>query len=185
VEVSTVELTGLLLIRPEVCHDARGGFLEQFHTARYAELGVTEEFVQDNCSYSRRGCIRGLHYQAGDCAQGKLVMVLHGSILDVAVDIRFGSPTFGQHVAVELSSQNHVQLWVPTGFAHGFSALSEDAVVYYKCTSPYAATLERSVLFSDPDLGIDWRVRDPIVSEKDAAALPFRAIPRDFVYPGP
>ncbi len=182
-EVTRTKIDGPLLIRPAVYQDDRGCFLEQYQKTRYADLGLTAEFVQDNCSHSHRGCIRGLHYQVGDCPQAKLVMVLHGTILDVAVDIRFGSPTFGQHVAMELSSENHLQFWVPAGFAHGFSVLSEGAVVYYKCTSPYAGPLERSVLFRDPDLGIDWRVTDPIVSERDAGAASFRMMSRDFVYP--
>ena len=178
-----MEIEGLLLIRPDVYHDARGLFFEQFHQAKYAGLGIVANFVQDNCSYSRRGTIRGLHYQVGDRPQGKLVMVLHGKILDVAVDIRFGSPTFGQHVAIELSSEDPLQLWVPPGFAHGFSVLSQEAVVSYKCTSPYCGNLERSIRFNDPDLHIDWRVTEPILSERDTGAPLFSTISQDFIYP--
>jgi len=182
VEVTKTKIDGLLLIHPDVYHDDRGCFLEQFHKTRYAGAGIVADFVQDNCSYSRHRTIRGLHYQVGDQPQGKLVMALQGRVLDVAVDIRFGSPTFGKHVATELTSENHLQLWVPPGFAHGFSVLSEDAAVYYKCTSPYSGQLERSIRFDDPDLNIDWRVTDPILSKKDAGAPPFGRISREFVY---
>ena len=181
-EVLRTSIDGPLVIRPDVWHDARGRFLELYRRPRYAEFGINDEFVQDNCSYSQHGVIRGLHYQTGDRPQGKLITTLHGCILDVAVDIRFGSPTFGRHVAVELTSDNYVQFWVPPGFAHGFSVLSNEAVVSYKCTSVYSEKCERSVVFNDPDLKIDWQVTNPIVSEKDLRALPFRSVGKEFIY---
>ncbi len=183
-QVSQTRMEGLLLIEPDVYPDERGCFFEHYNRARYEAVGVAGEFVQDNCSFSRQGTIRGLHYQVGPFAQGKLTSVLHGRVLDVAVDIRFGSPTFGQHVAVELNDENHVQFWIPPGFAHGFSVLSETVVFMYKCTACYSREHERSIRFDDPDLGIDWQVLDPIVSEKDLAASSLRSIERDFVFDG-
>jgi dTDP-4-dehydrorhamnose 3,5-epimerase len=181
-QVSQTRIEGLLLIRPDVYRDERGYFFEHYSRTRYEEIGVPAEFVQDNCSYSRRGTVRGLHYQAGPGAQGKLTTVLYGRALDVAVDVRFGSPTFGEHVAVELSSENCLQFWIPPGFAHGFSVLSEEVVFSYKCTSLYSKEDERMVLFRDPDLGIDWQVTDPIVSKKDLAAPRLCEIGKDYVF---
>lgn len=183
-QVLQTRMEGLLRIEPDVYPDERGCFFEHYNRARYEAVGVAGEFVQDNCSFSRQGTIRGLHYQVGPFAQGKLTSVLHGRVLDVAVDIRFGSPTFGQHVAVELNDENHVQFWIPPGFAHGFSVLSETVVFMYKCTACYSREHERSIRFDDPDLGIDWQVLDPIVSEKDLAASSLRSIERDFVFDG-
>ncbi|HPC94160.1 MAG TPA: dTDP-4-dehydrorhamnose 3,5-epimerase [Sedimentisphaerales bacterium] len=181
-QVSRTQIEGLLLIQPDVYRDQRGYFFEQYRRDRYEQIGLPAEFVQDNCSCSRQGTVRGLHYQIGASAQGKLTTVLYGRVLDVAVDVRFGSPTFGEHVAVELSNENCLQFWIPPGFAHGFSVLSEVAVFSYKCTSLYSKEDERSVLFSDPDLGIDWKVTNPIVSAKDLAAPRLRSIERDYVY---
>lgn len=180
--VSQTRIKDLLLIQPDVYRDERGYFFEQYSRSKYERFGVTAEFVQDNCSYSRRGTIRGLHYQVGAGAQGKLTTVLYGHVLDVAVDIRFGSPTFGEHVAVELSAENSLQFWIPPGFAHGFSVLSEEVVFSYKCSSPYSKEDERSVLFSDPALGIDWRITNPIVSKKDLAAPRLCEIEKDVVF---
>lgn len=182
--VSRTRIDGLLLIEPDVYRDGRGHFFEHYSRDRYARFGVAAEFVQDNCSFSRQGTIRGLHYQIEPLAQGKLTSVLCGRVLDVAVDIRFGSPTFGQHVAVELSDENHAQFWIPPGFAHGFSVLSKTVVFMYKCTACYSREHERSIRFDDPDLAIDWQVSDPIVSEKDLAASSLRSIERDFVFDG-
>ena len=181
-EMRETRIPGLLLIEPDVFHDDRGYFLEQYSVRRYREMGFIPEFVQDNCSLSCYGTVRGLHYQVGDYAQGKLVHVAYGKALDVAVDVRFGSPTFGQHLAVELSHENQRQFWLPPGFAHGFSVLSETAVFMYKCTSYYNKDSERSIRFDDPDLNIDWQVADPIVSNKDAAAMAFRSIARDYTF---
>lgn len=180
-QVSQTRIEGLLLIQPEVYRDQRGYFFEHYNRDKYGQIGLLAEFVQDNCSYSRRGTVRGLHYQVGAGAQGKLTTVLYGRVLDVAVDVRFGSPTFGEHVAVELSNENCLQFWIPPGFAHGFSVLSDEVVFSYKCTSAYSKKDERSVLFSDPDLGIDWQVTDPIVSKKDLAAPRLCEIKKDYV----
>ena len=139
-------------------------------------------FVQDNISKSKKGTIRGLHYQVGDKAQGKLCKVICGKVLDVAVDIRFGSPTFGKYFASELSEENHTQLWIPPGFAHGFSVLSEEVIFSYKCTALYNKESERAILYNDKELNIDWKVVNPIVSEKDMKAKLFKEIDKDFIY---
>ena len=181
-QVEKTPIEGPLIIKPDVFEDDRGYFFEQYNEARYREFGITLPFVQDNCSFSTHGAVRGLHYQIGDHVQGKLATAVHGKILDVAVDIRFGSPTFGQHVAVELSSENHLQFWVPPGFAHGVAVLSETAVLCYKCTAFYSPENHRAILYSDTDLKIDWKVTNPVVSEKDAIAPPFESINQDFIY---
>jgi dTDP-4-dehydrorhamnose 3,5-epimerase len=183
-QISKTRIDGLLLIEPDVYPDERGYFFEHYNTSRYERVGLAAAFVQDNCSFSRQGTIRGLHYQVGSHAQGKLTSVLYGKVRDVAVDIRFGSPTFGAHVAVELSDENHLQFWIPPGFAHGFSVLSETVVLTYKCTAYYSKRHERSIRFDDPDLAIDWRVARPIVSERDQIAPDLRSIERDFVFDG-
>jgi len=180
--VSQTRIEGLLLIQPDVYRDQRGYFFEHYSRDKYEQVGLPGEFVQDNCSYSRQGTVRGLHYQIGPSAQGKLTTVLYGRVWDVAVDVRFGSPTFGEHVAVELSNENCLQFWIPPGFANGFSVLSEEVVFFYKCTSLYSKENERSVLYNDPDLAIDWKVADPIVSAKDLAAPRLRSIARDYVF---
>jgi len=181
-QVSQTRIEGLLLIQPDVYRDQRGYFLEHYSRDKYEQMGLPGEFVQDNCSYSRQGTVRGLHYQIGPSAQGKLTTVLYGRVWDVAVDVRFGSPTFGEHVGVEMSNENCLQFWIPPGSAHGLSVLSAEAVFSYKCTSLYSKENERSVLFSDPDLGIDWKVANPIVSAKDLAAPRLRSIARDYVF---
>jgi dTDP-4-dehydrorhamnose 3,5-epimerase len=181
-DIRKTRIDDLLVIEPDVFEDTRGCFLEGYNKRRYAERGIPCEFVQDNYSFSCHGTVRGLHYQVGEYAQGKLVTVLHGRVLDVAVDIRFGSPTFGQHVAVELSDENHLQFWLPPGFAHGFSVLSEKAVFSYKCTAYYHKDSERAIRFDDPNLNIDWRVANPIVSAKDLEAPPWKSMAKDFVF---
>ncbi len=161
-------LTGVLLIEPKVFGDSRGFFLETFAEARYERAGIRGPFVQDNMSKSARGILRGLHLQNPQM-QGKLVWVVQGSVLDVAVDVRVGSPTFGQSVAEELSEENKRQLWIPPGFAHGFCVTSENAVFVYKCTDYYAPEKEVGVAWDDPDLGIPWPIREPMISAKDRA----------------
>ncbi len=178
--VQNSPLSGVTVIYPNVLHDERGYFFEAFSKKRYAEICGDAEFVQDNVSESVKGTIRGLHYQVGEFAQGKLCKVLSGKVIDVAVDIRFGSPTFGQYFAVELSDENSAQLWIPPGFAHGFSVLSERAVFHYKCTNYYSKPHERAIRFNDPSLQIDWRVPSPVISEKDLAAPLFSDIAKDF-----
>lgn len=179
-EVQTTPLKDLVVIRPDVFTDDRGYFYESFSARKYKDAIGETVFVQDNVSFSQKGTVRGLHYQIGEFAQGKLCEVLSGTVLDVAVDIRFGSATFGKHVAVELSDENHAQLWIPPGFAHGFSVLSDDAVFHYKCTSQYSKEHERAIRYNDPDLKIDWKTASPIVSPKDMAAPFFKDIAKDF-----
>jgi len=163
------ELPELTVFRPRVLGDARGDFRELYHAERYRAAGLDAAFVQDNVSRSRRGVLRGLHLQHPN-GQGKLVTVVEGAVLDVAVDVRRGSPTFRRWAALELSAANALQLWIPPGFAHGFVVLSETALFAYKCTAAYSAADELTVRWDDPALGIDWRVDAPVLSDKDTAA---------------
>jgi len=181
-EVLKTELDGLLIIKPKVFGDDRGYFFESYNEEVYRNAGINLCFVQDNISKSKKGTIRGLHYQIGDKAQGKLCKVIYGKVLDVAVDIRFGSPTFGKYFSSELSEENHTQLWIPPGFAHGFSVLSDEAIFSYKCTALYSKQHERAILYNDKQLNIDWIVDEPIVSEKDLKAELFSNIQKDFIY---
>jgi dTDP-4-dehydrorhamnose 3,5-epimerase len=151
-------LEGVVIVEPRVFGDERGNFFESYNRELFAKHGITAEFVQDNQSFSRRGILRGLHFQKGEHAQAKLVRVVSGSVLDVAVDIRPESATFGRHVAVELSGENNRQLFVPRGFAHGFVVLSETAVFSYKCDNFYNKDAEGGLRYNDPALGIDWRL---------------------------
>ena len=176
------EIEGLLIIRPDVFGDERGYFFESYSRKKYSDAGRDPDFVQDNISKSKYGTVRGLHYQAGEFAQGKLCQVIKGKVLDIAVDIRFGSPTFGKYVSVELSEDDHTQFWIPAGFAHGFSVLSEEAIFMYKCTNYYSKEHERSILYSDPELNIDWKVEKPIVSEKDKSAGLLKEIGKEFFF---
>ena len=165
-KVIKTKLSGVVIIEPKVFGDARGFFLETWQQTRYSEAGLPEKFVQDNLSYSTKGVLRGLHYQKPG-AQGKLVYVLHGEVFDVAVDIRVGSPTFGQWVGVTLSSENKRQFYVPEGFAHGFCVTSDIALFAYKCTDFYNQAAEGGVIWNDPDIGIQWPIANPILSPKD------------------
>jgi len=169
VKISETELPGVLLLEPKRFGDDRGFFMELFQEKRYAEAGIPGPFVQDNFSRSAKGILRGLHFQQPH-AQGKLVQVFAGAVYDVAVDIRRGSPTFGRWVGMELSADNRRQLWVPAGFAHGFCVLSESADFHYKCTDFYSPTSEHCIAWNDPDLGIPWPVKSPLLSPKDSAA---------------
>ncbi len=180
--IQETRIKDVLIFTPSVFNDDRGYFLESFRKKLFAERGIDLDFVQDNISRSKKNTLRGLHYQAGEYAQGKLCQVVYGRVLDVAVDIRFGSPTFGKYVATELSEDNHDQLWIPPGFAHGFSVLSDTAIFHYKCTNYYDKSSERAILFSDKDLNIDWNITEPLVSPKDLEAKLFRDIERDFSY---
>ncbi len=170
-DVTETDLAGVLLITPQVFGDPRGQLFESYHAARYADSGITSTFVQDNVSRSQRDVLRGLHFQHPH-GQAKLVQVLDGEIFDVAVDIRVGSPQFGQWVGVRMNSDERRQLFIPEGFAHGFVVLSETALFSYKCSDSYYPECEKSVLWNDPDIGIDWPVSSPILSTKDAGALP-------------
>lgn len=167
-------LPDILLIEPKVFGDDRGIFIETFHSQRYGDHGIPENekiFVQDNYSRSAKGVLRGLHFQKR-FPQGKLVQVVRGCVYDVAVDIRLESPTFGQWVGVELSEDNHCQLWIPPGFAHGFCVLSDVADFQYKCTDFYHPEDEGGVLWNDPEIGIEWPIDQPLLSQKDKANPP-------------
>ena len=168
-KVVATELPEVLLFEPRVFGDERGHYFESYNSAAFdAAIGHTVTFVQDNQSVSARGVLRGLHYQRAPHAQGKLVRVTQGRVFDVAVDVRPDRPRFGRWAGVELSGDNHRQLWIPPGFAHGFCVVGDTADVYYKCTAYYAPGDDRGILWSDPALGIAWPVTDPIVSERDA-----------------
>ena len=162
-------IEGVVIIEPKLFNDARGYFFESFSQREFDEAVRRVRFVQDNESRSSRGVVRGLHFQKPPFAQSKLVRVISGAVLDVAVDIRRGSPTFGRHVAVELSGENHRQVFIPRGFAHGFSVLTESVVFQYKCDNYYSPESEGALAWDDPDLGIDWKTApsDVILSEKD------------------
>ncbi len=166
-KVTPQRIPELLLIEPQVFGDERGFFKETFHTGRYADVGIGAAFVQDNLSRSKRGTLRGMHLQHPH-GQGKLVSVLEGSVFDVAIDVRVGSPTFGQWVGVELSASNHQQLYVPAGFAHGFCVTSESALFFYKCTDLYHPECEVGIAYDDPEIGIQWPLSELIVSGKDS-----------------
>lgn len=157
----------VLLVRPTRYADERGFFQESYRESAFAEAGIDVRFVQDNLARSTGGVLRGLHYQIPPGEQGKLVGVTRGQIFDVAVDLRVGSPSFGRWVGVTLEAENGCLLWIPPGFAHGYAVLSDVADVYYKCTAEYRPDLDRGVLWSDPVIGIDWPVSDPVVSDKD------------------
>ena len=168
------EIEGVYIVEPRVFEDTRGYFFESYSKAKFEAAGLHYDFIQDNQSMSSYGTVRGLHFQKGEHAQAKLVRVLEGTVLDVAVDLRKGSPTYGKHVAVELSAENKRQLMIPRGFAHGFSVLSETAVFAYKCDNLYCKEAEGGIRFDDPALGIDWRVEKgkELLSDKDKV-LPF------------
>jgi len=176
------EIEGLLLIDPRKFSDERGYFFESFNTAKYQEiLGSDHVFVQDNVSVSKKNVLRGLHFQHAPMAQGKLVSVLNGRALDVALDIRKFSPSYGQFQLVELSKENGLQFWIPPGFAHGFLALEEDTVFNYKCTNYYSPSHEATIAWNDIDLSIDWPINHPIISEKDQIGVKFYNFETTFI----
>ena len=168
-KVIRTELDGILIVEPNVFEDARGFFMEAWHHEKYAEAGIRERFVQDNVSMSKRGVLRGLHFQ-NPGEQGKLVSVLEGTVFDVAVDLRMDSPTFKRWIGVNLSSENRRQLYIPPGYAHGFTVLSEEALFVYKCTQYYRREYEHALRWDDPEIGIDWPGEKHLMSEKDLAA---------------
>ncbi|MBV1858974.1 MAG: dTDP-4-dehydrorhamnose 3,5-epimerase [Nannocystaceae bacterium] len=177
-KVETTKIAGLVVLEPRVFGDARGFFKETYATQRYAQAGIEAPFVQDNLSKSSRGVLRGLHLQHPH-GQGKLVQVLLGEVFDVAVDVRHGSPTFGQWVGVTLSAENHRQFYIPPGFAHGFCVTSDEALFSYKCTDGYHPECEHGVLWNDPEVGIQWPVHEPSLSEKDMEYPRLSEIPVD------
>jgi len=180
--VKETKLPGVLIIAPDVFADERGFFLETWSTTRYEQAGIPGPFVQDNVSLSGRGILRGLHFQYPQ-SQGKLVQILSGEVVDVAVDIRADSPTFGQWISEVLSGTNHRQMYVPPGLAHGYCVTSETALFSYKCTDFYNPATENGIIWNDPDLGIDWRVDEPLLSPKDAGYPRLKDISRDNLPP--
>lgn len=169
-KITPTEIAEVLLIENDVFGDARGYFFESYSARRYAELGLSATFVQDNVSRSAKGILRGLHMQSPPSSQGKLVSALVGEVYDVAVDVRVGSPTYGKHVGRLLSAENKLQMYVPPGFAHGFCVTSEEAIFTYKCTTYYDPKADLSIAYNDPALGIDWPIKEPMLSKKDAEA---------------
>lgn len=182
--VIQTEIPDVLLIKPNIFRDDRGAFLESFSARRYRDHGISQDWVQDNLSTSVYGVIRGLHYQKPPFAQAKIVQVIRGRILDVVVDIRKGSPTYGRHIAVELDSEDRTQILVPHGFAHGFSVLSPFADVLYKTDNYYSRDHEAGLLYDDPELAIDWRIpaAEVILSPKDLELSSIKNLSSDFEY---
>ena len=166
-ELIKTPIEGLVVLKPRIFHDERGYFFESYNQNMFQSLGIPDVFVQDNQSFSQKGVIRGLHFQKPPYAQAKLVRVIKGSVIDVAVDIRKASPTYGQHYAVLLSEENQLQFFIPVGFAHGFVALEDDTIFTYKCSNFYTKDSEGTIRFDDPTLNIDWKIEQPIVNEKD------------------
>ncbi len=177
-----LEIPGLIMVQPKVFGDDRGFFLELYKHSDFSRAGITEHLVQDNYSKSVRGVLRGLHYQKNPKAQGKLVFCIKGKIFDVAADIRKGSPYYGKWTGVELSEENHLMLYVPAGFAHGFQVLSDSAEVQYKCTEEYSVTDDRGIIWNDPDLNISWPLVDPLLSPKDGVHPRLRDADNNFLY---
>lgn len=174
-------IKGVYLIKPKVFEDQRGFFLEFYKNSEFSRVGININFVQDNHSRSKRGVLRGLHYQLNPKAQGKLIKCLRGRIYDVAVDIRVGSPTYGKWVSAELSEENKLMLWIPPGFAHGFLAL-EDCEIIYKCTAEYDPSLERGIIWNDPEIGVDWPLKEPLLSERDSCLPTLREAENNFYF---
>jgi len=181
-KVIDANISGIKIIEPRIFKDDRGFFFESFNKVRYKDAGIDADFVQDNISGSAKGTLRGFHYQVGKFAQGKLCQVIHGKALDVAVDIRFGSPTFGKYFSIEISDENKKQIWIPPGFAHGFAALSEFVIFSYKCTAVYDKESERAIIYNDSEIGIDWGIENPILSEKDLEGKKLSEIEKDFIF---
>ena len=175
-------IDGLVILEPDVFGDERGFFMETYNAAAFKSLGLDLHFMQDNMSFSSKGILRGLHFQKNPFAQGKLVWVVQGQVLDVAVDIRVGSSTYGQHVAVELSGSNHRMFYVPPGFAHGFQVMSETCYFAYKCTNLYDQPSEGGIMWNDPALNIAWPVPNPVISNKDRYYAPFGEFESPFQY---
>src|SRR4030066_1709885 len=179
-KITESKFKGVMIIELDVFNDSRGYFAETFSAKRYGNQGINLDFVQDNISVSKKGTLRGLHYQIPPKSQAKLCHVIKGSVIDAAVDLRFGSTTFGQHFIIELSEKNHTQIFIPAGFAHGFAVLSDEAIFQYKCSEFYSKEHERAIRFDDPNLNINWVIENPIVSDKDRNGKFFKDIEKDF-----
>lgn len=181
-EIIDTAIPELKIIQPKVFGDARGYFFESYHKERLAELGLTADFVQDNQSLSAKNVIRGLHFQKPPFAQGKLVRVITGSAMDVAVDIRKGSPTYGRYVKTLLSSEQNNMFWIPAGFAHGFVALEDNTIFAYKTTDYYNKESEGAIRWNDPDIHVEWGIEDPVISDKDQKSPFFKDFVSPFTY---
>lgn len=181
-KIIETNIPGILLIQPDVFPDERGYFFESYQLEKYSKLGIDAKFVQDNESMSTENVLRGLHFQAPPYTQGKLVRVVRGSVQDVAVDLRIGSPAYGKWFAHILSAENKTMMWIPEGFAHGFLTLEENTVFQYKCTNYYHKDSERTLLWDDPALNIEWMSRTPLVSEKDQKGSFFKDWKSPFIY---
>ena len=179
-ELIETGIESLLIVKSQVFHDCRGFFFEGYNKKAWAKAGLDLDIVQTNISESQAGVVRGLHFQNPPYAQGKLIRVLKGAVLDVAVDIRKNSKSYGQYFAIELNEENKNALWVPPGFAHGFKTLKDNTLFYYDCTGPYHKESEGSLLWNDPDLNINWEIENPILSEKDAGAPLFKDFKTQF-----
>jgi dTDP-4-dehydrorhamnose 3,5-epimerase len=173
-EISTTNISGLIVLQPKVFYDERGYFFESFREDKIREAGISVEFVQENESRSQKGVLRGMHFQNPPYEQGKLVRVVQGSVLDVVIDIRKDAPTYGKHYSIELSAENKTMFWIPAGFAHGFLALEDDTIFQYKCTNYYNKASEGSLQWNDPDLKINWGDISPLISSKDIQAPLFK-----------
>ena len=180
-ELIKTSIDGLLIIKPDVFKDERGYFFESYNKERFAKAGLNMDFVQDNESKSDKGVLRGLHFQKPPYAQGKLVRVIKGSVMDVAVDLRKDSPTYGKWESVILTEENKLQLWIPEGFAHGFVALEDNTIFNYKCTNVYNKESEGSILWNDPDININWNIDNPTLSEKDKISPLFKNFESPFI----
>ena len=180
-ELIKTSIDGLLIIKPDVFKDDRGYFFESYNKERFAKAGLMMDFVQDNESKSDKGVLRGLHFQKPPYAQGKLVRVIKGSVMDVAVDLRKDSPTYGKWESVVLTEENKLQFWIPEGFAHGFGTLEDDTIFAYKCTNVYNKESEGSLLWNDPDINIEWNIENPILSEKDKISPLFKNFETPFI----
>lgn len=174
-KINDVYIEGLKIIEPDIFHDERGYFFESYNEHKFADAGIKEQFVQDNQSLSLLGVLRGLHFQTGEYAQAKLVRVISGSVIDIAVDLRKDSPTFGKYFSIELNDINNLMFYIPVGFAHGFVALKNNTIFSYKCSKAYNKNSESGLLWCDPQLNINWGMLNPIISSKDAILPKFNA----------
>lgn len=179
-EILETKIKDLLIIKPRVFEDARGYFFESYNKDVFTKHQIHVDFIQDNQSLSHRGVLRGLHFQSPPFAQGKLVRVITGAVLDVAVDIRKNSPTYGEHVTIELTEENKTMFYIPPGFAHGFATLRDNTIFSYKCTQTYHKESEGTVLWNDSDLKIDWQLENPLLSDKDMNGIIFKSFESPF-----
>ena len=179
--IQETSIKGLLIIKPRVFTDERGYFFESYNMKSFKDLGIDDPFLQDNQSLSQKGVLRGLHFQNPPFAQGKLVRVINGSVIDVAVDIRKNSPTYGKHEKIFLSGKNKTMFWIPPGFAHGFITLEDNTLFSYKCTALYDKSSEGSIIWNDENLNIDWEYPNPLVSCKDQEATKFEQLDSQFI----